>query len=75
MRPESSDLVPKLLLGNAVLEAQLRRAAFAATQYSRLHRFNRGGTTAQGLGREAELPGCAFPSWSLGTRPNEAYEI
>ena len=43
MRPESSGLVPKLLLGNAVLEARLRRAAFAATQYSRLHRFNRGG--------------------------------
>jgi len=44
-------LVPKLQLGYAVREAQLRRC----------------GRPSRICIREAELPECAFPSWSLGT--------
>ena len=54
-------LVPKLQLGYAVLEALLRRPDAALVRRS----------TEQALGREAELPESAFPSWSLGTRSNE----
>jgi len=61
-------LVPKLQLGNDVREALLRLPALAPTISWQLQPPYRCEHSEVVQVREAELPGCAFRSWSLGTR-------
>ena len=70
-------LVPKLQLGNAVLEALLRHPASCTRSTPASFRSS----TCESIkvsrlrGREAELPECAFPSWSSGTRAKRVLRV